>query len=114
MFGRYFYQVCKRLHVSGDQIALEAGIDHSTKSKITRQGKNKPQRETVEKIVQAMKKHKGWLDKYKKNLFNLAWHATQEQYEESVHDLIYMEYVDEKYGLDYIENNLEPQEPPQE
>ena len=116
MFGRYFYQVCKRLHVSGDQIAVEAGIDPSTKSKITREGKNKPQLETIEKIVQAMMRHQGWLHKYKTSLFNLAHHSTDEQYEEAVHDLIYMEFVDEKYGPDYVENNLEQQghEPLQE
>ena len=107
MFGRYFYRVCQRLHVSGDQIAREAGIDHGTKSKITREGENKPRRETVEKIVSAMMRHKGWLDKYKKNLYNLAWYSTPEQYEEAVHDLIYMEYCDEKFGPDYIPEQQE-------
>src|SRR5260221_5377139 len=112
MFGRYFYQVCKRLHVSGDQIALEANIDPSTKSKITREGKNKPQLETVEKIVHAMMQHKGWLHKYKTSLFNLAHHSTSEQYEEAVYGFVFLGSDGREYRSDYVGDELEAAEQP--
>ena len=113
MFGRYFDKVCQRLHMTWDQVAKESGLDPSTISKAMRQGKNNPQYETVEKIVSVFMKQKGWLYKYKIGLFNLTHYATPEQYEEAVHDLIYMEYVDEHYGPDYIERQRQQdQEPP--
>lgn len=112
LLGRYFKMVCQRLHVTWDQIAQEADLDRSTISKAMSQRGNKPLYETLEKIVGAMSKHKGWLYKHEKTLFHLNHNSTAEEYDEAVQDLIRMEYIFEKYGPDY-EHNMERQEPPQ-
>lgn len=112
LLGRYFKLVCQRLHVTWDQVAQEAGLDPSTISKAMSQRGNKPLYETLEKIVGAMSKHKGWLYRHEKTLLHLNHDSTAEEYDEAVQDLIRMEYIFEKYGPDY-ENTLEnglPQE----
>lgn len=113
LLGRYFVIVCKRLHMTWDQVAREAGIDPSTISKGMAQGGNQPQYSTLEKMVDAMSKHKGWLHRFEKTMFNLNRSSTREQFDEAVQDLIRMEYIYEKYGPDY-ENSLEEHEPPQD
>lgn len=113
LLGRYFVIVCKRLHVTWDQVAQEAGIDPSTISKGMSQRGNTPQSGTLMKIVKAMSTHPGWLHRFEKTMFNLNGDSSPEQYDEAVQDLIRMEYIFEKYGPDY-ENSLEEHNPPQD
>lgn len=96
LFGQYFDEVCKRLDITWEQVAREAGVDPSTLHYICSAEKNHtPKRETIKKIVNALKQHDNWLDLYKVGMFNTATHATDEQIAEAEHHLAYMKYIDE-------------------
>jgi len=96
LFGQFLDEVCMRLDISREQAAREAGIDPSTLHYNSSAGKDhKPKRETVQKLVDALRKHDKWLDTYKIGLFNAAELATDEQIAETERMLVYMKYIDE-------------------
>ncbi len=96
LFGQFLDEVCMRLEISREQAAREAGIDSSTLHYNASADKDhKPKRETVQKLVNALRKHDKWLDTYKVGLFNAADLATDEQIAEIERMLVYMRYIDE-------------------
>jgi predicted transcriptional regulator len=87
---------CVSSEISREQAAREAGIDPSTLHYICSAEKDhKPKPETIRKLVDALRKHKEWLDTYKIGLFNAAIIATDEQVEDVRHQLTFMKYIDE-------------------
>ncbi len=78
LFGQFLDEVCMRLEISREQAAREAGIDPSNLHYNASAGKDhKPKRETVQKLVDALRKH------------------DDEQIAEIERMLVYMRYIDE-------------------
>ena len=89
-FGRLLQQYCKRLGTNWEQLAKEAGIDHSTLSK-NAHGPGRPSQATLHKLVTAMQKHEGWLPIYEQPLYTIVYQGTDELHEQALEILISME-----------------------
>ena len=97
LFGKALDEVCFRTGVTREQIAREAGLNSSTLHYVGSAEKDhRARRETLYKLVDALKRHAGWLDTYKPLLFNAAGQATDEQIAEAARLLDYLKYADER------------------
>src|SRR5258708_18816158 len=91
LFGQFLDEVCMRLDISREQAAREAGIDPSTLHYNSSAGKDhKPKRETVQKLVDALRKHDKWLATSKIGPFHPAHLATYHQLHETHMFLLYI------------------------